>query len=74
MLFQEVSKIISNNIFDSLPVLSALKKAALADELTQYLAVPTKVASDPLLWWIERQAVYPCLSRMARNYLCIPGI
>ena len=34
MLFQEVSKIISDNIFDSLPILSALKKAALADELT----------------------------------------
>ena len=34
MFFQEVSEIISDNIFDSLPVLSAPKKDALADKLT----------------------------------------
>ena len=73
MFFQEVSEIISDKIFDSLHVLSAPKKDALADELTQYLAAPTEAAPDPLLWWIERQAVYPRLSRMAHKYLCIPG-
>lgn len=73
MLFQEASEMIPDNIFDSLPVLSAPKKAVLADELTRYLSAPTEVAPDPLLWWIERRAVYPRLSRMARDYLCIPG-
>jgi hypothetical protein len=73
MLFQEASEMVSDNIFDSLPVLSATKKAKLVDELTRYLAEPTEVALDPLLWWNERRAVYPHLSRMALNYLCIPG-
>jgi hypothetical protein len=25
------------------------------------------------MWWVERQAIYPRLSRMARDYLSIPG-
>ena len=73
MSFQEASEMVSDNIFDSLPVLSAPKKAKLADELTRYLTEPTEVAPDPLLWWIERRAIYPYLSRMALDYLCIPG-
>jgi hAT family C-terminal dimerisation region len=73
ILFQEANETVFDNIFDSLPVLSAPKKAVLADELTRYLTTPTEAAPDPLLWWIEKQAVYPCLSRMARDYLSIPG-
>jgi len=63
----------SNNIFDALPALSAPTKAALADELTRYLSAPVEWTLNPLLWWIEKQVVYPRLSRMARDYLCIPG-
>jgi len=63
----------SNNIFDALPALSGPLKAALKDELTRYLSVPVELTRDPLLWWAEKQALYPCLSRMARDYLCIPG-
>jgi hypothetical protein len=25
------------------------------------------------MWWHEKRATYPCLSRMARDYLSIPG-
>jgi hypothetical protein len=57
-----------------LPVLSTAKKSALADELTQYLATPVEATKDPLTWWVKKQATYPCLSRMARNYLSIPGL
>lgn len=65
----------SDNIFDNLPTLSVAKKVELEldDELTHYLAAPTEATGNPLLWWIEKQAVYPCLSRMARGYLSIPG-
>ena len=62
------------NIFNKLPVLSTTKKTALANELTQYLATPVEVAKDPLMWWVKKQAMYPCLSRMACNYLSIPGL
>jgi hypothetical protein len=71
--FQVASETFSDNIFDSLPTLSVPKKTVLADELTRYLAAPTEVAPDPIVWWMERQAVYPRLSRMARDYFCIPG-
>ena len=74
ILFQEANETVFDNIFDSLSVLSALKKAVLTDELTQYLTTPTEAAPDPLLWWIEKQAVYPCLSHMTRDNLSIPGM
>jgi len=52
----------SDNIFDALPALSAPMKAALADELTHYLSAPVEQTLNPLLWWIEKQAIYPHLS------------
>jgi hypothetical protein len=64
----------SDNIFDALPTLSGPSKVALADELTHYLAAPVERTRDPLQWWVEKQKLYPCLSRMARDYLCIPGM
>jgi hypothetical protein len=70
---QELDTNPSDNIFDALPELSAPSKAALYDELTRYLSEPTERVLDPLLWWIEKKAFYPRLSRMALDYLCIPG-
>ena len=64
---------ISDNIFDALPALSGPTKAAMADELTHYLSAPVERTLNPLLWWFEMKAIYPRLSRMARDYLCIPG-
>jgi hypothetical protein len=65
--------VISNNIFNALPTLLAPTKAALADELTCYLSALLEWTLNSLLWWIEMKAVYPHLSRMARDYLCIPS-
>ena len=62
------------NIFDNLSELSTAKKSALADELTQYLAASVEAVKDSLMWWVKRQDTYPCLSRMACNYLSIPGL
>ena len=42
------------------------------DELQHYLAVDTEDVMDGLMWWYERQTVFPQLSRMARDYLSIP--
>jgi|SRR6266571_6307030 len=66
--------IMSNNIFDTLSTLSVPLKVALADELTHYLAAPVERTCDPLLWWVKRHTLYPCLSWMACDYLCIPGM
>lgn len=65
--------VVSDNIFDALPTLLASTREALADELTRYLSAPVERTLNPLLWWIEKQTIYPRLSRMARDYLCIPG-
>jgi hypothetical protein len=65
--------VVSDNIFNALPTLSASTREALADELTRYLSAPVERTLNPLLWWVDKQAVYPRLSRMARDYLCIPG-
>ncbi len=43
------------------------------DELQRYLAADIEDVKDGLMWWYERRAVFPRLSRMARAYLSIPG-
>lgn len=53
--------------------LSAASKLALDDEITRYLSAPLEHTLDPLLWWTEKKTVYPRLSRMALDYLSIPG-
>lgn len=43
-------------------------------ELDNYLKSPrVKNVKDPLNWWYENRGLYPRLSRMARDFLMIPG-
>jgi hAT family protein len=45
-----------------------------ADELDRYLSSGRiKKVEDPIKWWHENQDSYPRLSRMAKDYLTIPG-
>jgi hAT family C-terminal dimerisation region len=46
----------------------------LRDELDRYLSTDVEHVTDPLAWWYERRTTYPCLSRMALDYLTIPGM
>ena len=65
----------ANLLHDLLSCLnSAPANKELHTELTQYLSTGPENVKDPLLWWVEMQAVYPHLSHMACNYLCIPGM
>ena len=64
----------TTNIFDSLPVICAPKVTDLRDELDSYLSTDPEHTADALLWWAERKHVYPSLSRMALDYLSIPGM
>lgn len=41
------------------------------DEYMQLRAVDH--AADPLQWWKGSTGTFPTLSRVARDYLCIPG-
>ncbi|TFK78514.1 hATC-domain-containing protein, partial [Polyporus arcularius HHB13444] len=43
------------------------------DELARYLSTDPEPTTDPLMWWAARRAMYPCLSRMALDYLSIPA-
>ena len=72
-LLQDERDPIFNNIFDALPTVSRSKKVGLANEITRYLSAPTEATLDPLVWWMERKGIYPRLSRMALDYLSIPG-
>jgi hAT family C-terminal dimerisation region len=62
-----------NNIFDLLPTLAAPPVTKHTDELKFYLDSDPENVSDPLRWWVSKQNVYPYLSRMALDYLSIPG-
>jgi hypothetical protein len=61
------------NIFDDLPALSAPKNNELSDELARYLSTDPEQVKDVLLWWHEHKSTFPGLSRMALDYLTIPG-
>jgi hypothetical protein len=63
----------SQNMFDDLPALAAPKLADLRDELDRFLSSDPEFVPDVLAWWHERRNVYPRLSRMAMDYLSIPG-
>jgi hypothetical protein len=65
---------LSENIFDNLPSLNKPQAAVLQSEIEKYLSTEPVVVTDPLLWWVEQKHVYPRLSRMARDYLSIPGM
>jgi len=43
------------------------------DELDRYLGTDPEMTDNVLAWWNDRKASFPCLSRMALDYLCIPG-
>jgi hypothetical protein len=62
------------NIFDSLPSLNAPVPKKFLDELEHYLNTDAKAVDNVLMWWSERQGMYPCLSHMALDYLLIPGM
>ena len=65
--------LLQGNIFDTLPALSAPKLSELRDELDSYLSTDPEHIIDALAWWVGKHATYPHLSRMAFNYLTIPG-
>jgi hypothetical protein len=43
------------------------------DELDRYLMADVEKVKDGLMWWNERRTAFPRLSRMACDYLSIPG-
>jgi hAT family C-terminal dimerisation region len=45
----------------------------IADELKTYLTADCENVGDALVWWAGKKKTYPQLSRMALDYLCIPG-
>ena len=60
-------------MFDTILKSSSSKTVELRSELDRYLSIDTEVVDNVLLWWWEQKSVYPCLSRMALDYLSIPG-
>ena len=62
------------NIFDDLPALKPPETKELEDELARYLSTLQDLnVKDGLRWWYDRKHLYPCLHRMAMDYLSIPG-
>ena len=52
--------------------ISVEKTAHERNELEEYLKLPIEKVMDPLMWWYNNRNVYPCLSRMALDYLSAP--
>ena len=62
------------NIFYNLPSLAPPKASDLQDKLNRYLSTDPKDVENVLAWWHEQCGAYPQLSRMALDYLTIPGM
>lgn len=60
------------NIFEKL-ARAPLEKDAIKDELKRYLSDKREQVVDAVEWWYARRKTYPRLSRMALDYLTIPG-
>lgn len=43
-------------------------------ELDNYLAQAIEKVRDPVAWWWDHRHVFPTLSKMAFDYLSIPGM
>lgn len=61
------------NIFDALESFPAQEHNDMEDELVRYLNSPPEPITNALLWWHDRRKTFPNLSRMALDYLAIPG-
>jgi hypothetical protein len=43
-------------------------------ELDDYLSQPIEKVRDPIAWWWDHRHIFPKLSKMAFDYLSIPGM
>lgn len=64
-----------DNIFDAMMAfVPTVSLNETTDEFDYFLSTPCEsVNGDVLGWWYTRRATYPRLSRMAMDYLVIPG-
>ena len=53
-------------------IMDAAPTSSSDDELQRYLAADVEDVKDGLMWWYDKRATFPRLSRMARDYLSIP--
>ena len=63
-----------DNSFASFSNLSIKQPTGAISELDEYLRRPVENVPEPLKWWINNAHIYPTLSRMALDYLSIPGV
>ncbi len=61
------------NIFKNLSYSITPDKNNFRDEIDRYLGAKREAPDNVLQWWIDRRQEYPRLSRMAIDYLTIPG-
>ena len=59
--------------FDNLPALAPPKPSDLGSELDRFLKSDVENVTDAIAWWYEKWSMFPLLSRMALDYLSIPG-
>ena len=73
-IVSRVSQSQNNDSDDSESSSSSSDEEEFADELDHYLSSGhIKGVEDPILWWHENQASYPCLLRMEKDFLSILG-
>ncbi|KAF5340854.1 hypothetical protein D9758_016602 [Tetrapyrgos nigripes] len=66
----EVEETVKNR-FDNLPSLAPPIAQTLRDELDKYLDSDPEAVEDVLVWWYGKKKTFPCLYRMALDYLTI---
>ena len=65
----------NNDSDDSESLSSSSEEEEFADELDRYLSSGhIKGVEDPIMWWHENQANYPCLSCMAKRIFLVSWV
>lgn len=70
----DIRSITSSNIFDNLPSTGPIDANTIDDELEDYFGTPREHVTDVIRWWYDRRSTWPRLSRMALDYLSVPGM
>lgn len=67
---QTTPSTVDENDFGHIPLDTSIP---VCDELAKFLVLPCEECRDPLGWWWDHRGTYPHLSKMAFDYLSIPG-
>ena len=68
-LLEDIIKPVTTSLLDDVDFI----QFAVSKEIDKYTCIDACRDQRPLLWWKQYEQEFPCLSQLARKYLCFPA-